>query len=195
MDRHQFLFQLQQKGLTGEWLPFQQSKYIQNILHGGIPTRSRLSEGVCHALCLYVLKKWMANGIKVDPIGELDRSTVAESIVEQSDTGQDIAIFKQMMSIAGRRPKEERYFLNYKEAVEYTTDKGFCLMVQGGIMPGRDGHTIICNGKQGAIFDPNVGYIKSNSTSNYTWAFLSVYRTFYTDYVSHNKAVQIFHFV
>jgi hypothetical protein len=192
MDRHTFMFGLQQKGLTDDWMPFQQSKYIASVLHGGESGRSRLSGGVCHALSLYVLKQWMASGINADPLWQLDSPDVAQSIVDQDDAGGDVALFLKVMADAGHACTKESYFLSYKQAIEHTTTAEFCMMALGGIT--KTGHAMICHGTRGAIFDPNVGYIKARSSSGYTWVFLSLFKSFYPDYLGGNKAVRVYEF-
>lgn len=192
MDRHLFMFGLQSKGLTDDWLPFQQSKYIASVLHGGGSGRSRLAGGVCHALCLYVIQQWMATGVTPDPLAKLDKQQVAEGIVDQDDAGSSLQDFKDAMTRAGHACIHESYHLNHKAAIEHTITSGFCLVALGGVT--CTGHAIVCHGAQGAIFDPNVGYIKARSANGYTWSFLSIFKTYYPEYLGGGKAVRVYEF-
>lgn len=147
---------------------------------------------MCSALCRYVLLEWFRNGINGDAVGSLSRSSIAELVLNLVYEGESVDAFKVTMTRANKRCISERYFMNFKQALEHTTGTGFSLIALGGIT--GDGHAIICNGSKFAIFDPNVGYIKADSTSNYMWCFQSIIKEFYPNYLGGGRAVQVYEF-
>jgi len=80
-----FLNELQQKGLTSDWLPFKQSKWSKEILHGDLPTDSRFAEGICNEICAWMMVKWVKEGPSSDYIAQLYKASQAEMIVELAD--------------------------------------------------------------------------------------------------------------
>jgi hypothetical protein len=192
MNRHAFLFDLQQRGHAYDWFPFDQDQYIKDVMHGRIPTKSRFADGICAALSFKVLDDWMKNGIRIEAVGNLGNFPVTEEINAAAETIKNADTFKQAMLTAGHACTKDNYFLEYKSAIEHTTRAGFALLALGGIT--KTGHAIVCNGHEGAIFDPNVGYIKSRTIDGYTWAFLRLMQQFNAEFSGPGKAVRTFEF-
>ena len=197
IDRHSYLYNLQTKGLIYDWLPFEQSEYIKRVLHDDIPSKSPQGEGVCSAMCYYVIKRWISDGVSVDAVGELERQAVAEGIVDymEAEGGDSTAYFEQQMTQHMYRQRGKTPYIGYKQPIEATTQQtDFCLT--GWINTTEEnGHAIICNCHPNfAIFDPNVGYLRAYNQTSYTWAFLDLMKTFYPEYCGANAGANVVRF-
>ncbi|OUS27316.1 hypothetical protein A9Q99_14990 [Gammaproteobacteria bacterium 45_16_T64] len=173
-DHFVFLHSLQSAGLTGDWLPFNQSEWIREVLHGGLPTRSRFATGICNEMSVWMMTKWVKEGPSSQYISQLNSSTVAQTIVDYAD-GRDSApgsvqsdydYFAYLMS-------RQHIGTSHQSMVYDATSKAFadvknlgncgiCMHPSGA----GDGHTIICNAKYNCVFDPNLGFIRTKHAAD-----------------------------
>ena len=201
-DPHLFLYEMQTKGQTTDWLPFRQSAYIRNVLHGGeSESRSPHQGGVCLELCTHVLKKWMPPATpSSDPIGKLDQRENAEAVEEltASIKGSCEAALEHLRAsgLQKNNGNGEMFITTsgdtsgWKRAVERTLTAKFSLIAFGGLA--KTGHAIIAHAPSGSIFDPNVGYVRGNSSSNYTWIFLALIREYNLEYTHLGSSIRLF---
>ncbi|MBL0726394.1 hypothetical protein [Piscinibacter sp. HJYY11] len=169
-DNVQFLHALQQGGLTSDWLPFKQSEWIAEKLHGGIPTKSPHASGVCNEMSAWMMTKWMKEGPSSRYIAQLDRDDAAQAIlgmVEARDSAPahvkcDYDYFAYLMSRAGVGTSHNAMVYDTAaKAIDAAKNLGNCAICMHDINGPGDGHTIICSGTHRSVFDPNVGFVRA----------------------------------
>lgn len=184
-----FLYSLQLNNLCSDWLPFKQSNYIQETLHGDLPVRTRHAAGVCNELSLVGLQHWNANGTSSDILALFEKSSVAERISDLADrhvtlapTNTDKDFFLNAMASHGLPAQQEHNCNSAAGAADILIGKGQCAVMFHGRGQDATGHTILADGNNFAIFDPNVGYMKMQNEADFKTVFKQLVDKFYPEF-------------
>jgi len=183
-DPHLFLYSLQQDQISFDWLPFSQTKYIEEYLHGGLRSQSKYAAGICAVLCVFALRAWMTKKeVSSEFLGVIDRFSNVEEIEAMAnlfEEGKSRELAVNLLTRAGYPSKGEQFFRTPQEAIVHTVGLPYCFMAWGGIA--KEGHAIIASGTSFAIFDPNVGYMKMKGKQTYTMAFNKLIAEWYPEF-------------
>ena len=167
-DNTIFLNILQMMRITNDWLPFDQSRWIREVLHGSSPSESRFAGGLCNELCAYMMSRWVAGSPGSQYLSELDRFTVAEQIVDMADAQElsrspsdaDYLAYLVRRRTGRAARLRDAYRGTTRAADEAMKVIGNCALCMYPKKKG-DGHSILVNAQELTLFDPNVGFIRA----------------------------------
>lgn len=190
MDPHTFLYGLQTAGLSDDWIPWRQSKYINERLHGDLMffggEKSKHAEGVCNVLGAFALAWWIGKSqFESDVLNYLEQSMVLEevdAIARLNDSGT-FEWFDNFMKAKGA-PKAGEFPNKLYSAVARNAQQYVAFGI-GLVAVGKDensvGHRIVGSGTQLVCFDPNVGYFRAKSADAFSLALAKLFKTYYSD--------------
>jgi len=161
---------------VSDFSEFDRVCYVREALHNQEKYKSRFADGVCAALCVYVLTEWLNNdkASRKTPVDRLvmdcnELNSVRPSIqfveelastLDDAKTWQDIV--ESAISNASKRKKAGASAeMNIKNAVAASLSYGPTFVAIGGLF--NDGHAILCDASKRAVFDPNFGYFEGHA--------------------------------
>jgi hypothetical protein len=161
---------------VSDFSEFDQVAYIREALHGQEKYKSRFADGVCAALCVYVLTEWLNNdkASRKTPVDRLcmdcnDQNSVRPSIqfVEELATtlddgkGWQKIVESSIFNTSKRKKAGASAEVNVAGAVRASLSYGPTFVAIGGLF--NDGHAILCDASKRAVFDPNYGYYEGHA--------------------------------
>ena len=161
---------------VSDFSEFDQVAYIKEALHGQEKYKSRFADGVCAALCVYVLTEWLNNATasRKTPVDRLvmdcnDMNSVRPSIqfVEELATALDDGkgwqkiVEGSIFNVSKKKKAGAGAEVNIKNAVASSLSYGPTFVAIGGLF--NDGHAILCDASKRAVFDPNYGYYEGHA--------------------------------
>lgn len=168
-DNTKFLYGLQTDGLCHDWLPWKQSRYIQECLHNDFfSTKSRHAAGLCAVIGAYVLSSWLkTKKFDTAPILEIEKPEVAEVLDGwASEPGAATGPrFERFMATTGFPKGIGVEVRNSTGAIAFASIG--CAIWLGGMQAQGDGHSIVGAGQSFVLFDPNVGYMRCRNRDAY----------------------------
>lgn len=183
-SQRSFAFLQSVNDLLQDHSEFDQVAYIKAALHGGLGTKSIFAEGVCAALCVYVISDWLNQGTRKKPVDQLvqdcnELNTVRPTlqpindlshIFDHGDEGARELAIKRIAELSnGKKPKSTKMEIKPGQAIESTKGLGPTFMAWGGLV--KTGHAILCDASKRVIFDPNVGYYQATDNGDYLKVF------------------------
>jgi hypothetical protein len=175
-------FMMSVKSKCRDYSEFDQTAYIKEALHDRLPTDSPYINGVCGALCVYLLIDWIKNNK-----GKSRKLLVDQFVGDCNDRNSDrptievVNTYKQQFLAAPgtwdekyqafmaknvpNKPKHEMA-TNIIEAAVKTSKLG-CTLIALGTTVTKTAHAMLCDGKSNTCFDPNVGYYQANDDIGY----------------------------
>jgi hypothetical protein len=167
-----------------DYCEFSQTAYIKEALHNRLPTKSPYVDGVCGALCVYLLFDWIKNGKSrkrmvdqfVMDCNDLNSNRPTIEVVNAYQEHLDTATnswdetYTAFIANTVKLKPKHNMAINTTEAAEYSAKQG-CTLIALGTTVTNTGHAMLCDGKNNTCFDPNVGYYQASDNKKYVEIF------------------------